>query len=438
MFIEYADLDRIKRLDLPGMMQEYGVALKPTYAKASVGGPNGNGGYIALCPFHDGKTPSLNLNIKGGMWVWHCFGCKAGGTVIDFVMKREGLSFIAAVKKLRDNPFDKLPSTSLRTGRAGGGGGGKEQGITLPPHAAKKSSMIDGPGALVARGASVDLDAIAEYYHKTLLGPDKRGIEYLARRGLKDAEIINTFKIGYANGTLKDVVRGYDARQRLRELGILSSKENESLAGCVTFAITDDGGKVVGLYGRSVEVSRPACAKASAGRHLYLKGRHKGVFNHQAAKAYKKIILTESIIDCLSIYKAGFKNVIPLYGTHGYTKHHHELLEKKDIRRVYLALDSDEAGEKACKLITRKLSPLEIGCCRMNWPPGIKDANQYFLECGTSESFGKLIAGATAMAGERGSSSGSELIDYQDGVAIFSVRITIKVRPRLLTEDGRW
>lgn len=390
MFIKYADLDRIKRLDLPVMMQASGITLKT----------NGNGGYVALCPFHDDKTPSLNLNIKGGMWVWHCFGCKAGGTVIDFVMKRESLSFIDAVKRLHGN----------------GGDGGKGSGITLPPRVAKKPSTIDGPVASVARGASVDLDAIAEYYHKTLLGADKRGIEYLAKRGLNDAEIIKTFKIGYADGTLKGIVRGYDARQRLRELGILSSKENESLAGCVTFSIMDEEGKVVGLYGISVEVSR----------HLYLKGRHKGVFNHQAllttgGQARKEIILTESIIDCLSIYKAGIRNVIPLYGTHGYTKRHHELFEESGIRKVYLALDNDEAGEKACKVITKKLSSLGMGCYRINWPPGIKDANQYFLDGGTSESFGKLIAEATAMAGERRLSTGPELIDYGDGVAIFSV-----------------
>ena len=60
MMIKYAELDRIKRLDLPRMLREYGLELTE----------NGNGGYTARCPFHDDTNPSLKLDRKNGRWLW--------------------------------------------------------------------------------------------------------------------------------------------------------------------------------------------------------------------------------------------------------------------------------------------------------------------------------------------------------------------------------
>ena len=86
MKIEHAELRSIKELNLPEIMQGYGLTLSKTNQ--------------TKCPFHDDKTPSLHVGQKSGKWVWHCFGCRKSGNVIDFVMAYENIPFAAAYEKL--------------------------------------------------------------------------------------------------------------------------------------------------------------------------------------------------------------------------------------------------------------------------------------------------------------------------------------------------
>jgi len=336
MNIEYDELQSFKRLNLPEIIQSYGHDLKKQ-----------GEGYITNCPFHEDNNPSLSINLKGEVWLWHCFGCRKGGTVIDFIMKKEGLTLGETYEKLRSlkgtNPIKRNKSQEV-----------------------SKYEL---------------LRKVTDFYHKTFL-EDKEAQEYLRGRGLTDTELYRTFNIGYVNGTLKKTLplRGPVIRE-LKEMGILNDKGNETFYRCVVVPLYDEDGNVVSLYGRNIRGEK----------HLYLKGPHKGLVNRQGAYSADKLILTESIIDGLSLYQLGVRNVIPCYGTGGFTKDHKELLKKQSIKEITLAFDNDEGGKKGAESLAGKLSGEGIETVRgIKLPEGIKDINDFLLKGKGKEEFTAL------------------------------------------------
>jgi 5S rRNA maturation endonuclease (ribonuclease M5) len=88
---------------------------------------------------------------------------------------------------------------------------------------------------------------------------------------------------------------------------------------------------------------------------LYLPGPRRGVFNYQAAKRSKSIILTESIIDAVTLYNAGFKDVIPCYGVNGFTRDHLDLITRSQVKEVYICFDLDDAGKEGVARVAAQL-----------------------------------------------------------------------------------
>jgi 5S rRNA maturation endonuclease (ribonuclease M5) len=132
-------------------------------------------------------------------------------------------------------------------------------------------------------------------------------------------------------------------------LGILNGKEVEHFSGCITVPLFDETGQVVSFYGRAVENKRKV-------KHLYLPGPHKGIVNRKAAGVYREeIILTESILDALSLIEMGIENVIPCYGVNGFTGEHLKALKDNRVKTVVLAFDADDAGRKGAEKLKEKL-----------------------------------------------------------------------------------
>ena len=308
------------------VLTKYGIEAKPQ-----------GRGYMARCPFHEDDTPSLSVDpIKN---VWHCFGCDAGGSVIDFVMKKDGLTFREATDKLLVD-----------------GGHVKRASQLMPPPPTKGSDMD-----------SKLIEAVVEHYHKTLCGEDRRGLEYLKGRGLADPETVKTFRVGFVNGSMKSVLPT-SAVEPLKQVGILNDKGNEFFYGCIVVPVFTATGELGEMYGRSIEGSR----------HLYLPGQHRGVLNAKAAEVFDEIILTEAILDALSLYAIGRKNVIPCYGTGGWTPDHAETLKK--TKRIFIAFDNDEAGENGAKKLSQTLTAAGLECFRVHLPDcdgQVKDLNDY-------------------------------------------------------------
>jgi DNA primase catalytic core len=304
------------------------------------------------CPFHEDDTPSLVISPDKNLW--HCMGaCQAGGSVIDWVMRAEGVSFRHAVELLRDG----LPA-------AGSGPGPKRSTVRklAPP---------------VERTAADHelLGQVTGYYHKVLKeSPDALG--YLARRRVDHPEAIGTFRLGFADRTLglrlpdKRRRDGAELRGRLEALGVFRASGHEHLAGSLVIPVLDEHQNVAEVYGRKVRDD----LRAGTPRHLYLPGPHRGVWNLPAVAASDEVIVTESLIDALSFWCAGFRHVTACYGAGGFTPDHERAFSEHGVRRVLIAFDRDDAGDKAARELAGELAAKGIECFRVEFPAGA-DAN---------------------------------------------------------------
>src|SRR5580693_8798107 len=279
--------------------------------------------------------------------------CNVGGSVIDWVMKTRGVSFRHAVELLRaDHP-------SL----AAGDGHVVRKGTTV------KLAAPVAPDA----GDQESLRGVVEFYHGTLK-ESPEALRYLQSRGLTHPEMIERFKLGFANRklglTLPDKNRkaGAELRGRLERLGVLrSTSGHEHLNGSVVFPIFNLVGDVVGMYGRKITPG----LRAGTPVHLYLPGPHRGVWNEEALQASKEIILCESIVDALTFWCAGFRNVTASYGVNGFTDDHRAAFQKHGVKQVWIAYDRDDAGDAAAGRLQEELSKLGIGSHRVLFPHGM-------------------------------------------------------------------
>ena len=331
---------------------------------------------IGLCPFHDDRNPSLNIDpVKN---VWSCKGaCGEGGDVFLWVMRAEGVSFHHALELLKR---DYAPSA-----------GPVVKIATVP----KLPPLID---------ATADdkklLGTVVDYYNRTLQdSPEAQ--RYLVKRGLESSEIIDRFKLGYANRSLclhlpaSNRAAGDAQRTRLKELGILRNQKpgHEHFNGSLVVPVFNLAGEVVEMYGRKITPN----LRAGTPDHTYLPGPHRGVWNEEAFIASKEIILCEALIDALTFWVAGYRNVTASYGVNGFTADHRAAFERHGIERVYIAYDRDDAGDKAAAKLAEQLMEMGIECFRVQFPKG-QDANEYArVTQPAAKALGVLLTGAAWM-----------------------------------------
>ena len=248
---------------------------------------------IGLCPFHPDKNPSLVITPEKNLW--NCLGaCGVGGSVIDWVMKAEAVSFPHAVQILREMPEALTRSKNI---------------YENPPPGHRSERFLADPFHAEMNDREI-LNQVVTFYHSCLKNtPD--ALTYLEKRGLNKPEIIERFQIGAGNQTLcyrlptKSSRWGAALRQRLWHLGIHRKSGHEHFNNFLTFPIRDESGAVAQIYGRRFTM-RQGVANLN---HLYLPGPHKGVWNIEALKDSREIILCKGIVDALSFWNAGFKNV---------------------------------------------------------------------------------------------------------------------------------
>jgi DNA primase catalytic core len=318
---------------------------------------------LGRCPFHDDRTPSLVITPAKNLW--HCMGaCSMGGTSIDWVMKAEGISFRHAVELLRK---DHLPlAASL-------------DGIESRP--VKKCTVPKLPAPLTVEAGDRELLLEVVGFYQSALTQSPEAMRYLETRGLRSAEMVARFRLGFANRTLgygleaKNRAGGAVVRGRLQKLGIYRESGHEHFNGSLVVPVLDLAGDVVEMYGRKITPN----LREGTPNHLYLPGGHRGVWNEEALVASKEIILCEALIDALTFWAAGFRNVTASYGTNGFTTDHRAAFERHGTRRVYIAYDRDEAGDKAAAKLAGELIEVGIDCYRVEFPKGM-DANAYALK----------------------------------------------------------
>jgi len=413
-FLDEFEKDDVKKyVDIVELFRHFGVTLTKK-GKSHMG----------TCPWHKDANPSLSVDREKG--VYNCFGCGESGDIFTLAEKMKGCDFKEALAYLKG--LGQLTATATTEGTEGTDDSTERKRITAGT--ARNATEDDAEIKTTASGAAhtateehvndaasdaapespdafgVTLTAVADHYHKRLF-EHETALEYLKTRGFSRLELYTRFQIGYADGSLLAMI-GESQKRELQTFGILTEKGYEHFRNCVTFTILDDLNQVVGMYGRAIDPD----AKVA---HLYLKGKHRGVFNRKASKVYDEIILTESIIDALSLIELGIENTQSLYGTGGFTEEHLAILKEDRVKTVVLALDGDEPGREASGKLCEKLMAEGFSVKEIAPPelPGlfaegenapVKDWNEYLtqgLSTASPEELKELVKKAIRDAEER-------------------------------------
>ena len=322
--------------------------------------------FTGLCPFHGEKTPSFSVHTT--RQYYYCFGCHEKGDVFSFVQKIENITFPEAVRLVAQKLNIPLPKASYST-----------------PGEAKEARLR-------AQLLDVHERAVA-FFQECLRRPEgAHAREYLKNRGLND-EMATRFRIGYAPDSgflLRDRLKNEFAEEVLRESGLFSWKVDESLssraeegrsdAGVATqsrdlgvdsrlrtqdsrvamyskfrnrvmFPIASEAGKVIAFTGRTLSTDEKAGPKYLNSPETPIYSKSKVLFNLDLAKEWIKkfdyAILVEGQMDCISVFAAGFHNVIASSGT-AFTELQAKLLGRF-TKNVVVNFDPDTAGAKAAE-----------------------------------------------------------------------------------------
>lgn len=144
---------------------------------------------------------------------------------------------------------------------------------------------------------------------------------------------------------------GAEVRGRLQKVGLLRDSGHEHFNGCLVVPVFDAAGQVTEVYGRKItpNVNPPW--------HLYLPGPHRGVWNERGMVGQGEVILTEALIDAMTFWCAGYRNVTAAYGVEGLTEDHLVTFKRLGVRRVLIAFDRDDAGERGAEKGPRGQGP---------------------------------------------------------------------------------
>ena len=289
--------------------------------------------YWGLCPFHNEKTASFSVNSE--LNLYYCFGCKAGGNVVQFVMEMERVSYMEAVKILADKIHMTMPE--LRDD---------------PDYERRRSQQ--------ERLYAANREA-ARYYHDMLWKPEgKAALDYLHGRGLDDG-VIRRFGLGASTDRWDDLTafleeKGY-TREELALAGLTVVKGDNAFdmfRSRAIFPIIDQQNRVLGFGGRAMGNAKPKYLNTS---DTPVFNKRKGVYAINLIRKIrdlKRIILVEGYMDVVAISQAGVIGAVATLGT-ALTNEQARLL-KRYAPEVHLAYDGDEAGQHA---IERALGILE-------------------------------------------------------------------------------
>jgi DNA primase catalytic core len=345
--IQEAEIERLKaEVSLVRLMEAAGMALKK-HGKD----------HACRCPFHDDATASLIVTPAKNLF--HCFGCGAAGGPIDWTMQFDKISFRHAVEKLRiDLGAASAPVLPL---------------AALPAIPAGEAV----PGLSDVERQAL-LRRVLAYYHDTLKqSPEALG--YLAARGLNHPELIAHFQLGYANRTLgyslpaKQLKAGAEIRGQLQRVGLMRESGHEHFNGSLVVPVIGLDGTVHEVYGRKIRDN----LRQGTAYHLYLPGAHAGVWNEAGiAAAGGEVILCEALIDAMTFWVHGLRNVTASYGANGFTPDHMAVFRRHGVKRVLIAYDRDKAGDDAAAALAEQLIAAGIDAWRVLFPKGM-DANDY-------------------------------------------------------------
>lgn len=288
--------------------------------------------FTGLCPFHQEKTPSFSVHITR-QW-FHCFGCGVSGDVFTFVQKMENITFPEAVRLVAQKLDIKLPKTEYGS-----------------PHEAQEARQ---------RGQLIEMhERACRFFEMELRQPEAaHAREYLTSRGLKE-ETIKTFRIGYApelGFVLRDRLKADFSDELQRASGLFSWKSDTDAATMysrfrnrIMFPIANEHGKIIAFTGRTLSTDEKAGPKYLNSPETPIYSKSRVLYNLDKAKeAIRKLgyaIIVEGQMDSISVYSAGFHNVIASSGT-AFSETQARLLARFS-KKLVVNFDPDAAGATA-------------------------------------------------------------------------------------------
>jgi len=292
--------------------------------------------------------------------LWHCWSCGAGGDWLDFMQKVRGLDFQRALQELAS-----------------------PAGVELSPQSQQAYQAY-------TRKADI-LEEAQELFKKRLMeqGPDGEYgavLKYLAERGYSAEEMLDMELGAYTDrGKLQEYLKakGYSEKE-IRESGLLTSGLGEDYQ--LAFLWRDASGRAIGLVGRSIVSAEEQKAKGLSSKYRYSAGLHKGegLIGFTSARGSEKIILLEGVLDALYLNFRGFKSVA--VGGTDLSATQLQALQLAGCKELLLAMDMDEAGQRATEKIIKNLSSSSLRAYVVSLPEGFKDADELIREKG-SEAF---------------------------------------------------
>ena len=314
---------------------------------------------FGLCPFHGEKTPSFSVSPDKG--IYYCFGCHKGGSVINFEMEIEGLSYPDAVRALA-----------------------KRAGLEVPEDEQYQSRYRQQE-----RLWALHKEA-ARFFHSRLYAPiGANALQYAAGRGMPKS-ILTKFGIGYAPDSWTDLVDYLRSKnysdQELRDSGLVTvSQKNGNLfdrfRDRLMFPIIDVRGNVIGFGGRIMNNSDKSAAKYLNSPETLIFNKRKNLFALNLAKKSKLgyLILVEGYMDAIALHQYGFDCAVASLGT-ALTEDGANLLSRY-TEQVVLIYDGDEAGQNATQRAIPILEKagLQVKVLKMR---DAKDPDEYLKKFG--------------------------------------------------------
>ena len=352
MAIDHAFLDELNaRSDIVDIVSRY-VVLKRQGAN-----------YFGLCPFHNEK--SAPFSVSPDKQIYHCFGCGAGGGVINFIMRAEGLEFRDAVRFLADRCGLKMPQESA------------------DPQAAHRRERL-----------LALMKDTARFYYDTLWLPEYTPMQqYFARRGLT-RKTMNRFGLGYApdsfHATMDAMMKKGYTKEELLDAGLAVKNEKgaiyDKFRGRVMFPIIDVRGQVIAFGGRVMDDSKPKYLNSPDTR-IFHKGRNLFALNLAKKTQSDYFILAEGYMDVIALHQAGFDSAVASLGT-ALTEEQARMIARH-TKKIIISYDADGAGQAAAQraIDILKRADLQVNVLRI---PGAKDPDEFIKDKG-ADAFRRLI-----------------------------------------------
>jgi len=335
--------------DIVELISDHGIVLKKT-------GVNFKG----LCPFHSEKTPSFNVNSQRGFF--HCFGCKASGDSIKFLMQIDRLSFTDSVQELA-----------------------RRAGIPLERNT-KHSRTLNANEEMGFKC----LRETASFYMEKIKGEEgKNAAKYLQQRRVS-GKMCERFQIGFSpdkwDETFKNLKQKKIPQSVIASTGLIKNSEKslrfyDTFRGRLMFPIKDIHGRCIGFGARSLKsgenpkyLNSPETAYYRKSRTLY--GLHEGLYE---IRKKNRIIFVEGYLDVIRLHENGFTETVAPCGTALTTEHLKMVM--RYAKSAFLLFDGDSAGKNAALKHAHLLLPQPLESYIINLPDG-EDPDTFMLKYG--------------------------------------------------------